>query len=218
MLLKFSKSDVLDSSLVYPETGALGFTILTRSHFIHGGEMDSDTESESEATVTRRTTIVDKRGVTVAEIGWDGRRPVEVIIGKDKVTVKEMFGPQSAILSHNVLGLPARFDTEFFWLAGPDGLTLLDYDSNQIKGQFRLNSLRVGEHFITTPLSGFGHHYLEFEPHPLASTAELIVTFILMEVLRRGKFNQHPSPFDRPKLWRSPSLAHLSRRIRRGTI
>ncbi|KAG8217624.1 hypothetical protein J3R82DRAFT_5777 [Butyriboletus roseoflavus] len=174
MLLKFSKSDILDSSLVYPETGALGFTILTRSHFIRAGEKDSDTESESEATVTRRTIIVDKRGATVAEIGWNGRRPVEVIISKEKVTVKEMFGSQSAILSHNVLGLPARFDTEFFWLAGTDGLTLLDYDSNQIKGQFHLNSLRVGEHFITTPLSGFGHHYLEFEPHPLASTAELI--------------------------------------------
>ena len=25
---------------------------------------------------------------------------------------------------HNVLGLPARFDTEFFWLAGPGGLTV----------------------------------------------------------------------------------------------
>jgi hypothetical protein len=25
---------------------------------------------------------------------------------------------------HNVLGLPARFDTEFFWLAGPNGLTV----------------------------------------------------------------------------------------------
>lgn len=99
MLLKFSKSDILNSSLVYPETGALGFTILTRSHFIHGGEKDSDTESESEATVTRRTIILDKRGVTVAEIGWDGRRPVEVAIGKEKVAVKEMFGSQSAILS-----------------------------------------------------------------------------------------------------------------------
>lgn len=99
MLLKFSKSDILDSSLIYPETGALGFTILTRSHFIHAEENDSDTESESEATVTRRTIIVDKRGATVAEIGWDGRRPVEVVVGKEKVTVKEMFGSQSAILS-----------------------------------------------------------------------------------------------------------------------
>ena len=101
MLLKFSKSDILDSTLIYPETGFVGFTIVTRSHFIHAGENDSDTESENEVTMTpnRRTIIVDKRGVTVAEIGWDGRRPVEVVIGKEKVTVKEMFGSQSAILS-----------------------------------------------------------------------------------------------------------------------
>ncbi|KAG6376261.1 hypothetical protein JVT61DRAFT_2237 [Boletus reticuloceps] len=58
--------------------------------------------------------------------------------------------------------------------AVPTTPQLLDYDSNQIKGNFHLNSLRVGEHIITAPLSGFGHHYLEFEPHPLASTAELI--------------------------------------------
>ncbi|KAG9318599.1 hypothetical protein JVU11DRAFT_692 [Chiua virens] len=218
MLLKFSKSDILDTTLVYPETGALGYTILTRSHFIRSQGKDSDTESECEPSVTRRTMIVDKRGVTIAEIGWNGQRPVEVAIGKQKVAVKEMFGSQSAILAHNVLGLPARFDTEFFWLAGVDGLTLLDYDSDQTKGYFHLNSLRVGDHFITAPLSGLGHHYLEFEPHPLASTAELIVTFILMEVLRRGKFNQQPNTFDRPKLWRSRSLANLSKRIRRGTI
>jgi len=219
MLLKFSKSDILDSSLVYPETGALGFTILTRSYFIHGGkDSDTESESESEATVTRRTSILDKRGVPVAEIGWGGRRPVEVIIGKEKVVVKEMFGSQSAILSHNVLGLPARFDTGYFWLVGLDGLTLLDYDSNQIKGQFHLNSLRVGDHFITAPLSGLGHHYLDFEPHSLASTPELIVTFILMEVLRRGKFNKHPNPLHRSNIWRNSSFANFHKRIRRGTI
>lgn len=103
MLLKFSKSDILDSSLVYPETGALGFTILTRSHFIQAREKDFD----SEATVTQRTSIVDKCGITVAEIGWEGRRPVEVIIGKEKVAVKEMFGPQSAILSYAPLCTPS---------------------------------------------------------------------------------------------------------------
>ncbi|KIJ69106.1 hypothetical protein HYDPIDRAFT_105675 [Hydnomerulius pinastri MD-312] len=218
MLLKFSKSDILNSSLVYPETGALGYTILTRSHFIRGGDKDSDTESEDEAAETRRTVILNKAGVAVAEIGWEGRRPVQITIGKEKISAKGMFGCQSAILSDNVLGIPTRFDTEFFWMAGPDGLTLLDYDSNQTKGQFHINSLRVGERFITTPISGLGHDYLEFEPHPLASIDELIVTFILMEILRRGRFNQHSDTFDRPKLWQSRSFANLSRRLRRGTI
>ncbi|KIJ10526.1 Anion:Cation symporter family protein [Paxillus involutus ATCC 200175] len=218
MLLKFSKADILNSSLVYPDTGALGYTILTRSHFIRAGDKDSDTESEDEAVETRRTIIYNKNGISMAGIVWEGRRPVEITIGQEKINVKGMFGCQSAILSHNILGIPARFDTEFFWMAAPDGLTLLDYDSNEIKGQFHVNSLRVGERFITTPISGLGHDYLEFEPHPLASTDELIVTFLLMEILRRGRFNQHSDAFDRPKLWRSTSLANFRRRLRRGTI
>lgn len=35
-----------------------------------------------------------------------------------------MSPPTSNSSRHNVLGLPARFDTEFFWLAGPHGLTV----------------------------------------------------------------------------------------------
>jgi predicted aspartyl protease len=142
MLLKFSKADILNSSLVYPDTGALGYTILTRSHFIRAGDKDSDTESEDEAVETRRTIIYNKNGISMAGIVWEGRRPVEITIGQEKINVKGMFGCQSAILSyvasspsvlmyceppplrHNILGIPARFDTEFFWMAAPDGLTV----------------------------------------------------------------------------------------------
>ncbi|KAG6333573.1 hypothetical protein ID866_5512 [Astraeus odoratus] len=178
MLFKFSKSDILNSTLVYPESGALGYTILTRSHFIRASDKDSDTESEDESVDMRRTVVCNKEGVTVAEIRWKGRQPVEIIIGKERITAKGMFGCQSAILSGNVLGIPTRFDTEFFWMAAPDGLSLLDYDSNQIKGQFHTNSMRVGDRFIAAPISGLGHDYLEFEDHPQALTEELIGGYI----------------------------------------
>jgi len=221
MFLKFSKADILNSPLVYPETGALGYTILTRPHFIRGGDKDTDTvtESEDEDGETRRTLIFNKLGETIAEIGWKGRQPIEIVIGQEKVIgAKGMFGCSSAILSRNVLGIPTRFDTEYFWMAAPDGLTLLDYDSNQTKGSFHSNSMRVGERFITAPIPGLGHDYLEFEPHPLASTEELIVTFILMEVLRRSRFNPHTDSSDRSKLWRSTPLANWGRRLRRKSI
>ncbi|KAL4067744.1 hypothetical protein V8B97DRAFT_1940821 [Scleroderma yunnanense] len=217
MFLKFSKADILNSSLVYPDSGALGYTILTRSHFIRGTDKDSDTESEDDSLDVRRTVICNKEGVSVAEIRWKGRQPIEVIIGKERIAAKGMFGCQSAILSGNVLGIPTRFDTEFFWMAAPDGLTLLDYDSNQVKGQFHTNSLRVGDRFIAAPLSGLGHDYLEFEPHLLASTEELVVTFLLMEVLRRSRFI-HTDAHTRPTIWRSRSFASLSKRLRRGTV
>lgn len=145
MLLKFSKADVLNSSLVYPESGALGYTILTRSHFIRGADKDSDTESEDDCADMRRTIICNKEGVNVAEIKWKGCQPIEVVIGKERIAAKGMFGCQSAILSYvpslllsrlwvcvyfrpvnsgNILGIPTRFDTEFFWMAAPDGLTV----------------------------------------------------------------------------------------------
>lgn len=219
MLLKFSKSDILNSALVYPETGALGYTILTRSHFIRDNDKDSDTESEDEHGETRRTTIYNKLGEVIAEIGWKGKQPIEIVISKEKITgAKGMFGCSSAILSHNVLGIPTRFDTEYFWMAAPDALTLLDYDSNQTKGSFHTNSMRVGERFIAAPIPSLGHDYLEFETHPLASTEELLVSFILMEVLRRSRFNLHTDSSDRSKLWRSTPLANWGRRLRRRSI
>ncbi|KAG1814880.1 hypothetical protein EV424DRAFT_1123833 [Suillus variegatus] len=216
MLLKFSKSDILNSALVYPETSALGYTILTRSYFIRDNNKDLNTESEDES---RRTTIYNKLGEVIAEIGWKGKQPIEIVIGKEKIIgAKGMFGCSSAILSHNVLGIPTRFDTEYFWMAASDALTLLDYDSNQTKGSFHSNSMHVGERFIAAPIPGLGHDYLEFETHPLASTEELLVSFILMEVLRRSRFNLHTDSSDRSKLWRSTPLANWGRRLRRKSI
>lgn len=98
MLLKFSKSDILNSALVYPETSALGYTILTRSYFIRDNNKDLNTESEDES---RRTTIYNKLGEVIAEIGWKGKQPIEIVIGKEKIIgAKGMFGCSSAILSY----------------------------------------------------------------------------------------------------------------------
>ncbi|KAI6127758.1 hypothetical protein EDD16DRAFT_1468966 [Pisolithus croceorrhizus] len=218
MLFKFTKSDILNSSLVHSETGALGYTILTRPHFIRGVDKDSDTESEDDSRDTRRTAICNKAGSVVAEIKWKGFQPIEIVIGKERISAKGVFGRQSGILSGNVLGIPTRFDTDYFWMALPEGLTLLDHDSNQVKGQFHTNSLRVGDRLIAAPIPGLGHDYLEFEIHPVVSVEELIVTFILVEVLRRSRFHPYPGDHDRPKIWRAKSLASLRQRLRRTTL
>ncbi|KAI6045553.1 hypothetical protein EDC04DRAFT_2633725 [Pisolithus marmoratus] len=218
MLFKFTKSDILNSSLVHSETGALGYTILTRPHFIRGVDKDSDTESEDDSRDTRRTTICNKTGSVVAEIKWKGCQPIEVVIGKERISAKGIFGRQSGILSGNILGIPTRFDTEYFWMALPEGLTLLHHGSNRVKGQFYTNSLRVGDRLIAAPISGLGHDYLEFHAHPLVSAEELVVTFILVEVLRRCRFHLYPDDRDRPKIWRARSLASLGRRLRRTSL
>jgi len=95
--------------------------------------------------------------------------------------------------------------------------------------------MRVGERFITAPIPSLGHHYLEFEQLPLASSEELIgmssvlflwhyhlmsfkVTFILMEVLRQSRFNLHTDLSERSKLWWNTPLANWGRRLRRRSI
>jgi hypothetical protein len=73
--------------------------------------------------------------------------------------------------------------------------------------------------FIPTHLPGVGSNYLEFKPHPLAQDIEIIISFIMMEILRRGRFNLTPYTFEKPKLWQLKEARDLVwRRLRRNTV
>ncbi|KAF8637385.1 hypothetical protein AX17_002882 [Amanita inopinata Kibby_2008] len=72
--------------------------------------------------------------------------------------------------------------------------------------------------FIHTGMPGIGSNYLEFVPHPLAHDVEIIISFILMEILRRGRFSLTPYTFERPKLWEFREARDtIFRRLRRKT-
>ena len=86
--------------------------------------------------------------------------------------------------------------------------------------------------FIYTGLPGVGSNYLEFTSHPLADDVEIIsrfaqlsrlslsnicpiVSFIIMEILRRGRFSLTPYTFERPKLWQLREARDvISKRLR----
>jgi len=73
--------------------------------------------------------------------------------------------------------------------------------------------------FIPTHLPGVGGNYLEFSQHPLANNAELILSFLMMEILRRGRFLLTPYTFEKPKKWQFKEARDLVlRRLRRNTI
>jgi len=55
--------------------------------------------------------------------------------------------------------------------------------------------------FFPAHVPGLGSSYLEFESHPLAHDVEIILSFLLMEMLRRGRFDLTPYNFEKPKLW-----------------
>lgn len=110
MLLKFSSPDMLDTTLVEPSTGSVAYTILTRPHFIQAKSdadsdctvfSDSDSDSESEALERRRTVLLDSTGTRVlAEIGWVGLQPADIVIGDERLDgAKELFGCSSSLMS-----------------------------------------------------------------------------------------------------------------------
>jgi len=85
-------------------------------------------------------------------------------------------------------------------------------------------------------LPGLGSNFLEFDSNPLADDVEIIsestllssfehaltvlpVSFIMMEILRRGRFNLTPYTFEQPKLWQFKETRDLFlRRLRRNTV
>lgn len=137
----------------------------------------------------RRSFLLDSMGRKLASWGWTlGMQPTDIVIGQEKLSgAKDLFGCMGPSSSPKVFGVSTRFDADIYWLASPESLTLLDQDANETRGQLHHSSVLVGSRLVHSPLLA-GNHYLEFEPHPRVSDAELIVTFILMEVLRRSRF------------------------------
>ncbi|THU84923.1 hypothetical protein K435DRAFT_869809 [Dendrothele bispora CBS 962.96] len=167
-------------------------------------------------------------GTLLADIRWNGRRPDIMLMNQHVGPLTALFDITTVQLLPNTLAIPSRFDTEFVWNATAHSLTLIDLDSDQTKGTFHQNVFRVSSSsnsaagkFIHTRIPGVGHNYIEFESHPLVEDVEIIVSFFMMEILRRGRFALTPYMFERPKLWQIIEAKDLiMRRLssRRNTV
>ncbi|TFK30185.1 hypothetical protein FA15DRAFT_663567 [Coprinopsis marcescibilis] len=73
--------------------------------------------------------------------------------------------------------------------------------------------------FLPAHLPGLGSNYLEFESHPLALDVEIILSFLMMEILRRGRFSLTPYTFEKPTTWQfKEARESFFRRLRRNTV
>lgn len=110
-LFKFSSSDMLNTTLVEP-TGHPVYTILTRPHFIHARHtpessifdsksLKSDSSHTSTQAIATRRTVLSSfaTGKELASIGWIGLQPTDIVIGEEKLSVKELFGCMGALTS-----------------------------------------------------------------------------------------------------------------------
>jgi hypothetical protein len=224
MLLKFTTPDLLDSILVDPSTNTTQYIILTRPHFIQASEPKSDPaydctldcEFTGDGRERRRTFLLNSTGTKVlAEIGWLGLQPTDIVISNERLeNAKELFGCMGSLMSPKTFGVSTRFETDLYWLASADSLKLYNPDTNRSRGELHHSSFLFGSKLFASSSLFSGADYLEFEPQPLASDEEMIVTFILMEVLRRCRFantRAHPNPIS--KSWLVRRAGHRLRMV-----
>ncbi|KAF9532176.1 hypothetical protein CPB83DRAFT_847364 [Crepidotus variabilis] len=119
--------------------------------------------------------------------------------------------PTSPKTARSKLSSPSKFK--------PSSPTKGAFASSPSFSSSETNQKSLKSTFIPTHMSGLGSNYLEFNAHPLASDTEIILSFLMMEILRRGRFNLTPYTFDKPKLWQFKGARDLfMRRLRRNTV
>ncbi|KAF8197575.1 hypothetical protein BJ912DRAFT_953884, partial [Pholiota molesta] len=163
--------------------------------------------------------ITDAAGKVVANITWTGRRP-NITIGDENIGLLLIF---SALRLPKILAIPTRFDTEYVWTATADSLTVCSFHQNTIRipssskvskpklsspSKFRLSSPSTNFLSSTSTKSTFPAISEDSEnepkvPEPTKSTfiptrlpgdIEIILSFLMMEILRRGDFRLPLTP------------------------
>ncbi|KAF8724840.1 hypothetical protein AX14_008559 [Amanita brunnescens Koide BX004] len=251
MLLRFTTADLLNTTLIDVTSSDRAYSIATVEEAVETWSdsqlkpSSSSSWSSGDFSLTprkrRRTTITDPSGHLIASLMWNGRHP-DITIGEEHIGgLTNLFGSSTVRFMPKILVVPTRFDAEYIWTATSKDLTLIDYDSDTVKGTFHQNAVPVPQSFtsfspqkaktsmpeqlssrhslistsstttaasvssnnsfIYSGLPGVGSNYLEFDSHPLAHDVEIIISFIMMEILRRGRFSLTPYSFERPKFW-----------------
>ncbi|KAJ7510158.1 hypothetical protein B0H11DRAFT_1790378 [Mycena galericulata] len=205
MLLKFTSQDFFNTTLVDVATGLPAFQLAT-----------TILPGPSSGPIRRQTEIRDRLDRTAGTIGWVGRVPQDITLLDETVGgLVDLFASSTIQFIPKELTIPTRFDTEYLWTATPEELYLLDYDSDRRMAELHMHSAA----FRSThkPIPGRGAAYLELSTHPLglAPPVEILVSLLMLDILRRGRFGLPPYAFASPsRLQRAWSRL----RPRRNTI
>ncbi|KAJ7744949.1 hypothetical protein DFH07DRAFT_833977 [Mycena maculata] len=178
MLLKFTSQDFLNTTLVDVATGHPAFQLAT-----------TIVAGPSSGPVRRQTEIRDRLDKVVGTIGWMGRVPQDITLLDEHVGgLVDLFASNTIQFIPKEMSIPTRFDTEYLWTATPEELYLLDFDSATRMAELHVHSpaLRATH----KPIPGRGAAYLELSAHPLglAPPVEILVSLLMFDILRRGRF------------------------------
>ncbi|KAI0063444.1 hypothetical protein BV25DRAFT_1915348 [Artomyces pyxidatus] len=196
MLLKFASSDILQSDLLDVHSGYVAYSIATDTFFTSARFHEKIIGSKSTCIRRRRTTVRGPDQRKVAEIVWAGRVPISVqIIDEVLDGITPLFNGCEGFGSlDETLVFPTRLNGE--WVATKDYLYLKCLTSGQNNSSFYLNSLLLSDRFIPAPLAGMGSSYLELRMSTPRALAEMIASFLIVEIIRRNVFDLPRSNFD----------------------
>ncbi|KAI0053850.1 hypothetical protein FA95DRAFT_1591703 [Auriscalpium vulgare] len=214
MLLKFSSSDILHSDLVDRDSGKVMYTIKTTT-FLTTRRFYEDIIGSKRTVVRRRMTIVrDRHDTKIAQIVWAGRIPTGIKIYHEKMNNLALLfqGCDRFNSIDRALHFPTRLNCQ--WVATKHSLRLNCLDSGRTKSAFHLNSMHLLKYFMPAPLPLFANNFLEISSSSSRARAEMIgaplsrafeawyaltrgvVTFLIIEVIRRNVFDLRPEDFN----------------------
>lgn len=157
------------------------------------------------------------------EYVWTATADSLTLFDYDTDTVKGSF-------HYNAIRIPSPSKSPKLKLSSPSWYKLPSFSTTQFSPTSSASSISCTSSsepgakipkstFISTRLPGVGSNYLEFGSHPLAPDVEIILSFLMMEILRRGRFSLTPYTFDKPKLWQfKEAKDSFLRRLRRNTV
>ncbi|CCM00524.1 uncharacterized protein FIBRA_02558 [Fibroporia radiculosa] len=235
MLLKFSTSDICQTSLIDCATGTVAFRTTTeRPQRPRTGSWSSTSTASSSTSQDplpmysddRSTTIVrDGDENIVAEITWQGRSASLIRVGDDIVNgAAELFDAAFVKIYPDETLLPTRL--EYVWRLTADSLTLLDDDEEEI-GALHKNCVPAEgapSTLVPCPATGEGDDYLELGSLPSDEVVEMLVCSLLLDDLRERMFSvaryvygssQKKGPLANIRRRASRSMAHLRDSLRR---
>ncbi|TDL25009.1 hypothetical protein BD410DRAFT_785762 [Rickenella mellea] len=202
MLLKYSTSDILNTDLVNPSSGKVLYSIVTIT------TLQRDTNDEITEISSRSTRITNAKGTAVAVIEWVGEEKRHTgaikIMNADPVKVVDLFdGCETVKATTDYLYVPSRLD--FVWIATKDSIHVVDSEYGDFKGKIHEHCIQVGDRLVRSRVPGIGCNYIEFEEQPEDVLVELLIDYILINIMRRTRFNLpkydfcHSGKLDRSK-------------------
>ncbi|KAI0318835.1 hypothetical protein OF83DRAFT_1113926 [Amylostereum chailletii] len=231
MLLKFSSSNILSTSLIDAHSGELSYKIATSPFYSNEPIYTTNMAGVKNTCVIRRKTVVtDSLEREVEVIEWSADRiPISITVMGERMDMATLFNGSEAVdfACASVSSVPTYSLTSFrpetgvvvetrmnlAWVAKQRSLHLQCITTGDIKSTFHHNCRNASGRIVPIGILGSGSHFFELRGLNYRSSAEALATFFIVEIMRRRVYGLSLSSMDRTLALGRPARSLLSRLI-----